>query len=112
MHLGGGQRRGFPLQLGQRLAVGLAVLLGDGGLHHRQRLADLHRAALELAENGEQLLGRLVHQLGVDVVPRLAGQPLAESERRASRHAGTEARKLGVARCSAAFDVAHQSIIH
>ena len=68
VHLGGGQRRGLPLQFGQRLAVRLAVLLGDRGLHHRQRLADLHRAALELTEHGEQLLGGLVHQLGVDLV--------------------------------------------
>ena len=87
VHLGRGQRRGLPLQLGQRLAVGLAVLLGDGGLHDRQRLADLHRAALELTEDGEQLLGGLVHQLGVDLVLGLAGQPFADAQRGPAGHA-------------------------
>ena len=53
VHLGRRQRRGLALQLGQRLAVGLAVLLGDRSLHDRESLADLHRAALELAEHGE-----------------------------------------------------------
>jgi len=56
------------LKFGQRLAIGLAELLGDRGFHHRQRLADFHRAALELAENREELFGCLLHQLGVDLV--------------------------------------------
>ena len=34
-------------------------VLGQRGLEDRQRLAELHRAALELAEHLEQLLGRL-----------------------------------------------------
>ena len=91
VHLGRGQRRGLPLQLGQRLAVGLAVLLGDRGLHDRQRLADLHRAALEFAEHGEELLGGLVHQFGVDLVLRLAGQPFAEAQRGTARHSHRKA---------------------
>ena len=45
-HLGGGQRGSVLLQFGQRLPVGFAELLGDGGLHDRERLADLHGAAL------------------------------------------------------------------
>ena len=98
VHLGRGQRRRIPLQLGQRLAVRLAVLLGDRGLHHRQRLADLHRAALELTEHGEQLLGGLVHQFGVDLVLRLAGQPFAEAQRGSAGHADRQARQLRVAR--------------
>ena len=98
VHLGRGQRRSILLQLGQRLAVGLAELLGNGGLHDRQRLADLHRAALELAEDGEQLVGRLLHQLGVDLVPRRAGQSFAEAERGPAGEANGKARELGVSR--------------
>ncbi len=85
VHLGRGQRWRLALELGQRLAVGLAVLLGNRRFHHRQGLADLHRAALELAEHGEQLLGGLVHHLGVDLVLRLAGQPLSEARVRRVR---------------------------
>jgi hypothetical protein len=112
VHLGGGQWRSLPLQFGQRFAVRLAVLLGDGGLHHRQRLTDLHRAALELPENGEQLLGRLVHQLGADLVLRLAGQPFAEAQRCPAGHACTKARDLGVARGPTPLDLTHKTIIH
>ncbi len=106
-----GQRRRIFLQLRQRFAVGLAVLLGNRGFHHRQRLADLHRAALELTENGEQLLGGLVHQLGVDLVFRLPGQPLAQAQRRPAGHAHWQARELRIAGDTPAFDVCHLIII-
>ena len=77
-------RRRLLLQLHQRLAVGGRDLLGHRGLEHRQRLAELHRPALELAQDGEQLLGRPLLELGGDGVGRPAGQPLAEAERGAS----------------------------
>ena len=112
VHLVGGHRRRLALQLGQRLAVGLAVLLGDRGLHDRQGLADLHRAALEFAEHGEQLLGSLVHQFGVDLVFGLAGQTFAEAQRRAPGHADGQRCQLGVARGATPLDVTHHSIIH
>ena len=57
VHLLGGQRRGVLLQLGQRFAVGLAELVGNRRFHDRQGLADLHRAALQLTQHGEQLVG-------------------------------------------------------
>ena len=57
------RRRGF-LQPGQRLAVRGGDVFGQRRLEHRQRLAELHRAALELAEHGEQLLGGARLQFG------------------------------------------------
>ena len=110
--LGGGHRRCFPLQLRQRLAVGLAVLLGDGGFHDRQGLADLHRAALELAQDGEQLLGSLVHQFGVDLVLRLSGQTLPEAHGGPPGHADRQRGQFGVPRSAPTLDVAHHTIIH
>ncbi len=107
VHLRRRQRRGVLLQLGQRLAVGLAELLGHRGLHHRQCLADLHRAALELAEDGEQLIGGLLHQLGVDLVARLPGQSLSEAQRGPARKADRNAGQLRVAGGSPAPDVCH-----
>lgn len=100
------------MQLGERFAVGLAELLGDRGLHHRQRLPNLHRTALELTEHGEQLIGGLLHQLGVDLIPGLAGQPFAEPQRCPAREANRDAGQLRVARRAAPFDVCHRSIIH
>ena len=50
-------RRGGFLEPGQRLAVRAGELLGQRGLHRRHPLPDLHRAALELAQHREQLLG-------------------------------------------------------
>ena len=54
------------LQLGQGGAVGRGQLLGQGRLEHRQGLAELHRAALEVAQDAEDLLGGALLQLGVD----------------------------------------------
>ena len=112
VHLVGGQRRRILLQLGQRFAVRLAELLWNGSFHHRQGLADLHRAALELPENGEELLGRFFHEFGVDLVLRFAGQPLAEPECCPARDATGEAGQLCVTCSAPAFDVCHASIIH
>ena len=56
-----GHRRRGGLQLDQRLAERRGVLVRDGRLEHAQRLAELHRPALELAEHGEQLLRALGH---------------------------------------------------
>jgi len=107
VHLVRRQRRRVLLQLGQRLAVRLAVLLGDRGLHHRQRLPDLHRAALELPEHLKQLLGGLVHQLGVDLILGRAGQPLAQAQCGAARHPAGQPDQLGVAGHPGALDLCH-----
>ena len=112
VHLLRGQRRGVLLQLGQCLAVGLAELLGDGGFHHRERLAELHRAALELTEHGEQLVGRLLHQFGADLVFRRTRQSLAEPQCGAAGHPDGKARELRIARHTAALDLCHDTIIH
>ncbi len=48
---------------------------------HRQRLTELHRAALELAQHGEQLLGAALLDLAHHRLGRLAAEPLAEPER-------------------------------
>ena len=65
------RRRGL-LQPGQRLAVGGRRLFGQRGFEDRQGLAELHRAALELAQHLEQLLGGAPLQLGGDVIARAA----------------------------------------
>ena len=79
-HGGGGHRGSRVLERGEVLAVGSGQLLGQRRLHHAQHLAELHRAALELAERAEQLLGRaLLHlaQHGVGVAP---AEALAEAD--------------------------------
>ena len=58
VHRAGRHRRRGVLQLGQRRAVGPGQLLGQRGLEDRQGLAELHRPALELAQDLEHLLGR------------------------------------------------------
>ena len=68
VHGRGRHRRRGVLQLGQRLAVRRRVLVGDRGLVDAQRLAELHRPALERAEHLEQLLGRAALQFGGDLV--------------------------------------------
>ena len=73
-------RRRRLLQLGQRLAVGAGDLLGQRGLEDRQRLAELHRPALELAQDGEELLGGALLQLGGDRSAGRPAEPLAEPE--------------------------------
>jgi hypothetical protein len=73
-----GQRRRRLLQLGQRGAVRRRHVLGQAGLEDRQRLAELHGAALELAEHLEQLLGGARLQLRGDELGGAAAQALAE----------------------------------
>jgi len=84
---GGSSRLVSFLQPGQGLAVGGGGVLGQRGLEDRQRLPELHRTALELAQHGEQLLGGAGSQLSVDRLGGLAGDPLAQPYRRTPRHA-------------------------
>ena len=83
-HRRGRHRRRRVLQLGQVLAVRRRHLLGQRRLEHRQRLAELHRAALELAQGAEQLLGGALLDVGQHGLGRLAAEPLAEPQRAAT----------------------------
>ena len=83
-HLGGGHGRGLGLELGERLAEGLGVLVRHAGLEHAQGLPDLHGAALELSEDGEDLLGGLVGEF-------LRQIPLAPPEGAAAERSGSAA---------------------
>ena len=90
---------------------GRGVLVGDGGLEHRQRLAELHRAALELAEHGEQLLGALGHELRGDLVAVAADQPAPPAAHRAPGHPEGQAGELGGAGRGAPWNVTHLMIV-
>jgi hypothetical protein len=80
------------LQPDQRLAVGPGQLLGQRRLHRRHRLADLHGAALELAERGEQLLGGALLHLRRDRLGGAAADALADPDGGA---AGVRGRQRG-----------------
>ena len=103
----GRHRRGGVLQLRQRLAERARQLVRHRGLEHRQRLPELHRAALELAQHGEQLLGAARHHLRGDLVAVAAGQPTTPPGRGPAGHAQRKARELGRARCGTPGDVTH-----
>jgi hypothetical protein len=107
----GRQWRRRLLELDQRLPVRLSQRLGQGGLEHAQRLAHLHRAALELAKDAEQLLSRTFLDLGGDDIGRHAGHPLAETEHRPSGVAQWQRGELGGAGHCAARDVGHRPIV-
>ncbi len=66
-HRGRRHRGGCVLQLGERGPVGARLLLRQRRLQHRQGLAHLHGAALELAEHLEDLLGRRLLHRGLHV---------------------------------------------
>ena len=107
----GRHRRGGVLQLRQRGPVRCGQLLRQRRLEHRQRLAELHRAALELTEHAEQLLRRTRLQLARDELRRPTADPLAEADGRATRHPQWEARELGAARDRPPGDVTHTAIV-
>ena len=88
-----GRRR--LLQLDERLAVGAGQLLGEGGLHGGERLAHLHRAALEMAEGGEQLLGGALLDLLGDQFRGAAAEALAETEGGAAGVGGRQCGETG-----------------
>ena len=108
VHDGRRHRRSGFLQAGQRLAVRGGGRFGQGGLEHRQRLAELHRSALELAEDGEQLLGGARLQFGLDVGGRSSGDALAEPDGGAAGDAERQRGELGGAGGAALRDVAHR----
>ena len=79
----GGHRRCGGLQPGEGLAVGLGELVGDGRLEHREGLPELHRATLELAQHGEELLGAAARHVGGNLARIAAREPPAPPGRRA-----------------------------
>ena len=72
------RRRGV-LQPGQLLAVGPGQLVGQRRLEDRHRLAELHRAALEVTQGAEQLLGGALLDLGEHRLGGGATDPLAQA---------------------------------
>jgi len=78
----GGRHRWRPvLQAGQLLPVGGGQILRQHRLEHAQRLAELHRPALELAEDGEQLVCGGLAQRGVHILRGGAENPPAQTHR-------------------------------
>ena len=107
----GRHRRGGVLQPGELVAVGPGHLVGQRGLEHRQRLAELHRAALELAEGAEQLLGGALLDVAHHRLGRLAAEALAEPERVAAGVPQRQGRQARRTSCCVAREVAHLSIV-
>ena len=84
VHAFPGHRWRRLLQPGQRVGIRAGKLLGQGRLHRRQPLPDLHRAALELTEHGEQLLGGARLHFRGDQLGRAATDPAAKADRLAA----------------------------
>lgn len=95
VHGAGGHRRRRVLKLGEGGTVGARDLLGQGGLEDRQGLPELHGAALQLAEDLEELFGRPLLQLGGDLFRGAPAEPLAQSQRRPPGESQWERRQLG-----------------
>gem|GEM_PF-4682243 len=105
------RRRGF-LQPGQGGPVRFGDLRGQRGLEYRQRLPELHRAALELAKDPEDLiccplLDFLGHQLSWP-----AAQALAGSQRGPACEPNRQPSQPGRAGDSVAGQIAHHPILH
>ena len=105
--LGRQRRRGF-LQPGQGGPVRFGDLRGQRGLEYRQRLPELHRTALELTQDPEDLSCRplldfLVHQLS-----RPAAQALAASQRGPTRVPDRQPGQPGRAGDSMTGQIAHE----
>jgi hypothetical protein len=64
--------------------IGLGDLLGHHRVEDAQRLADLHRAALEPAENGEELFGVARRRRRRHLGAVRARQPAAQTRHRPS----------------------------
>ena len=91
---------------------GAAYSSGIAGLVDAQRLAELHRAALERAEHLEDLFGRAALHLGGDLFPVPADQTLPQTQRGA---AGGRQRQAGQPRRSAqgtTRNVGHLAIVY
>ena len=110
-HGRGRHRRCGVLERGEVLAVGGGDVLGQRGLEDAQRLAELHRPALELAQGAEELLGRALLHLGEHRLRGPAAQPLAEAHGLSSGVAQREGCEPGGARGGLAGELGHGPIV-
>jgi len=99
------------LQLGQGGAVWFGDMRRQRGLEYGQRLPELHRAALEVAKDREDLICRppldfLSHQLGWP-----AAQSLAGPQRGPAREPGRQPGQPGGAGDSMARQISHGCIL-
>ena len=111
VHGTGGQRRRGFLQPGQRGPVRPGDLGRQRRLEDRQRLAQLHGAALELAQDPEDLVGRapldlLGHDLGGP-----AADPLPDPQCRAAREPDGQPGQLGGPGHRVARHIVHDDIV-
>jgi hypothetical protein len=79
VHRAGRHRWRGLLELCECSAIRPCDLLGQRRLEDGQRLPELHRAALELAEHLEQLLRRALLQLAAHDLRRLPADPFADA---------------------------------
>ena len=110
-HGRGRHRRSGVLERGEVLAVGSGDVLGQRGLEHAQRLAELHRPALELAQGAEELLGRALLHLAEHHVRGAATEPLAEAHRGATGVAQWQCCQPGRASGGLAWELGHGAIV-
>ena len=71
---------------------GPAISSGSAASKHRQRLAELHRAALELPQDAEQLLGGALLDVGGDDLGGHARRPACRTRARSARRSRGAAR--------------------
>ena len=107
VHRAGRQRRSRLLQLGQGRPVRAGDLRREGGLEDRQRLPELHRAALELAEHAEDLVGRAAAGSRRRRARRAAADPLAQAQCGPAGQSNREGRQLCRARDRSAGQIVH-----
>lgn len=81
LHPGRRQRGSAVLQLRQVLPVGPGQLLGQERLEQAEHLAELHRPALELTQDAEQLLRGGLPQVGVHHPGIGTQHPAAQADR-------------------------------
>ena len=111
VHSPGRQRRRGFLQPGQGGPVRSGDLRGQRGLEYGQRLPELHRAALELAQDPEDLSCRPLLDFQVHQLSWPAAQALAGSQRGPARVPGRQPGQPGRAGDSMAGQIAHDPLL-
>ena len=104
------RRRGF-LQPGQGRPVRFGDLRGQRGLEYRQRLPELHRAALELAKDPEDLICRPLLDFPGHQLSWPAAQALAGSQRGPACEPDRQPRQPGRTGDTMAGQIAHDPIL-
>jgi hypothetical protein len=97
VHPGGRHRWCGVLQPGEVDPIRRRDLLRQHRLKQAQCLPKLHRAALEITQNSEELLCCPLLKLLAHLVGRCTAQPFAQPEGRAPRKAKRQRGKLGTA---------------